>query len=101
MTAPKDGNKHRIIVDLSFPSPQNQAVNISVSKNSYVGMQFSLKLPTTDTICQALNIVGKNVKIFKVDLTRAFRQLYLDLFDIKYLGLCWREKFYVDICVPF
>jgi hypothetical protein len=34
MTAPKDGNKRRIIVDLSFPSPQNQAVNISVSKIS-------------------------------------------------------------------
>jgi hypothetical protein len=45
--------------------------------------------------------VGKNVKIFEVDLARAFRQLYLDPFDIKYLGLCWREKFYVDICVPF
>jgi hypothetical protein len=55
MTAPKDGNKRRIIVDLSFPSPQNQAVNISVSNNSYVGTQFSLKLPTTETICQALN----------------------------------------------
>jgi hypothetical protein len=88
-------------VDLSFPSPQDQAVNISVSKNSYVRTQFILKLPTVDTICQALNIVGKNVKILKVDLARAFRQLYLDPFDIKYLGLCWREQFYVDICVPF
>jgi hypothetical protein len=41
------------------------------------------------------------LKIFKVDLARAFRQLYLDPFDIKYLGLCWREEFYVDIGMPF
>jgi hypothetical protein len=104
MTAPKDGTKRRkrrIIVDLSFPSPHNQAVNISVSKNSYVGTPFHLKLPTTDHICQALNMLGKNIKIFKVDLARAFRQLHVDPFDIKYLGLSWRERFYVDVCMPF
>jgi hypothetical protein len=80
MTAPKDGTGHRIIVDLSFPSPQNQAVNISVSKSTYVGTHFQLKLSTTDNICQVLNNVGKNVKIFKIDLARVFRQLYLDPF---------------------
>jgi hypothetical protein len=83
MTAPKDGGKHRIIVDLLFPSPHNHAVNISVSKDSYVRMQFELKLPTIDNICQVLNLVGKNVKKFKVDLAR------LDPFDIKYMA--WRE----------
>jgi hypothetical protein len=46
-------------------------------------------------------MLGKNIKIFKVDLARAFRQLHVDPFDIKYLGLSWRERFYVDVCVPF
>jgi hypothetical protein len=46
MTAPKEGGKRRIIVDLSFPSPQNHAVNLSVSKYSYAGTPFILKLPT-------------------------------------------------------
>jgi hypothetical protein len=101
MTAPKDGSKRRIIVDLSFPSTHNHAVNISVSKNSYVGMQFELKLPTIDNICQVLNLVGKNVKIFKVDLARAFRQLHLYPFDVKYMGLKWRERYYVDVSVAF
>jgi hypothetical protein len=64
MNAPKDGTGRRIIIDLSFPSPQNQAVNISVSKSTYVGTPFKLKLPTVDNICQVLNNVGKNVKIF-------------------------------------
>jgi hypothetical protein len=86
MTAPKDGGRHRIIVDLLFPSTQQHAVNLSVSKFTYVGTKFQLKLPTIDNICQVLNTVGKNIKIFKVDLVRASRQIYLDPFDIKYLG---------------
>jgi hypothetical protein len=35
-TAPKDGNKRRIIVDLSYPSAQGHAVNSTVSKTTYV-----------------------------------------------------------------
>jgi hypothetical protein len=89
MTAPKDGSNCRVIVDLFFPSPSGHVVNVSVNKNSYVGTPFSLKLPTVDIICQVLNIVGKNVKIFKEDLARAFRQLHVDPFDIKYIGLWW------------
>jgi hypothetical protein len=64
MTAPKDGNKRRIIIDLSFTSGQTHAVNTTVSKSHYVGTPFSLKLPTVETICQVLNVLGKNVKIF-------------------------------------
>jgi hypothetical protein len=84
MTAPKDGSRRRFIVDLSFPSPSGHAVNVLVNKNS-----FSLKLPTVYIICQVLNIVGKNVKIFEVELARAYRQLHVDPFKIKHLGLWW------------
>jgi hypothetical protein len=101
MTAPKDGSDRRVIVDLSFPSAQGHAVNMSVPLHSYVGTPFSLKLPSVDTICQVLNIVGKHAKIFKVDLARAFRQLHVDPFDVKYLGLCCREAYYVNLSVPF
>jgi hypothetical protein len=69
ITAPKDCTKHSIIVDLSYPSPQKHAVNITVSKT--IRTPFQLKLPTTDHICQVLT-VGKNIKIFKVDLARVF-----------------------------
>jgi hypothetical protein len=101
MTAPKDSSDRRVIVDLSFSSAQRQAVNASVSKFTYVGTPFSLKLPMVDIICQALNIVGQKVKIFNVDLARAFWQLHVDPFDIKFLGLCWLGAYYVDTSVPF
>jgi hypothetical protein len=91
--------KRHIIVDLSFPSLQQHSINLSVSKNTYVRTDFLLKLPTVDTICQTLNLVGKNIKIFNVDLARAFRQLYVDPFDTKYLGLCWWNEYNVDACV--
>jgi hypothetical protein len=101
MTAPKDGNKRRIIVDLSFTSGQSHAINTTVSKFQYVGTPFSLKLPTVENICQVLNVLGKTVKFFKVDLARAFRRLHVDPFDIKYLGLYWRGSYYIDTAVPF
>jgi hypothetical protein len=65
MTPPKDGNKRRIIVDLSFSSAQGHEVNSTVSKTSYVGTQFGLKLPTVDSICQVLNHLGKMLKFSK------------------------------------
>jgi hypothetical protein len=36
-----------------------------------------------------------------VELARAFRQLHVDPFDVKYLGLSWRGAYYVDPSVPF
>jgi hypothetical protein len=36
-----------------------------------------------------------------VDLARAFRQLHVDPFDVKYLGLSWQGAYYVDTSVPF
>jgi hypothetical protein len=73
MTAPKDGCKNQVTVDLSFQTVHNHAVNKSVSNSHYVGMPFSLKLATVDSICRVLTIIGNNLKIFKVDLALAFR----------------------------
>jgi hypothetical protein len=101
MTAPKDGCKGPVIVDLSFLSVHDHSFNKSVSNSHYLGTPFLLKLPTIHSICPVLTIVGNNVKIFKVELAPAFQQLNLDTFDIKHLGLHWKGKFYVDTAVPF
>jgi hypothetical protein len=58
MTAPKDRNKRRIIVDLSFSSGQAESVNSTVSKFLYLGMPLQLKLPIIDTLCQVLEQLG-------------------------------------------
>jgi hypothetical protein len=63
MTAPKDGGARRVIVDLSFPSVHNMSVNALVAKNVYLETPFILKLPTVDTICEAISKFGCGVKL--------------------------------------
>jgi hypothetical protein len=44
---------------------------------------------------------GCGVKLFKIDLARAFRQLHVDPFDTKFLGLHWRGEYFLDLALPF
>ena len=37
----------------------------------------------------------------KVDLKSTFRMAPVRKWDWQYLGIKWRDKFYVDICLPF
>jgi hypothetical protein len=61
MTAPKDGTKYFIKLDLSFPLLEDHAVNLLDYKISDGGTPFSLRLQTVDTIfkIQVLNIIEK------------------------------------------
>ena len=45
--------------------------------------------------------LGKNCYIYKLDLSRAYRQLPCDPLDWPLLGIEWDENFYVDTKVPF
>jgi hypothetical protein len=70
-------------------------------KNVYLETPFILKLSTVDTICEAISKFGCGVKLFKIDLARAFRQLHVDPFDTKFLGLHWWGEYFLDIALPF
>jgi hypothetical protein len=101
MTRPKEGTKHRVIVDLSYPYEYGRSVNSVTSAEIYLQTAYSLKLPTIDTICDLINNVGGPVKLFKVDLACAFRQLKIDPADIFNLGLKVEGKYYLDASLPF
>ena len=70
LTRPKDGNKRRVIIDLSYP--KSNAVNDFVDKDAFDGTQFTLRFPTIDAI--ANNIFGciDDPVLFKIDITHAF-----------------------------
>ena len=54
MTWPTSGSKvRRTIVDLSWP--KDHSVNDGVSKNTYLGTEFSLHYPSVDSIIRTLN----------------------------------------------
>ena len=72
-------------MDLSWP--EGASVNHGVQKNQYLQSYFMLKYPSIDHIIEELNTIGPGAKIFKVDISRAFRHLRIDPGDIDLLGL--------------
>ena len=90
---------HRTIFDLSFP--QGYSVSDGVLKDSYLGTKFQMHYPTVDIIVKNLNDLGPGANIFKVDISRAFRHLRIDLGDIDLLALQHRDKLYLDLSLPF
>ena len=99
MTREKPNAPHRrVIIDLSFP--HGQSVNAGIPKDQYLGTPFVLKLPTVDTITDQIKALGKGCKLYKVDISRAFRHVKLDPHEYDLLGLR-HDRYYVDTCLPF
>ena len=99
MTRKKPNATHRrVIIDLSFP--QGQSVNTGIPRDQYLGTPFILKLPTVDTITEQIKVLGRGCKLYKVDISRAFRHVKLDPKEYDLLGLC-HDRYYVDTCLPF
>jgi hypothetical protein len=88
MSRPKDEN-NRVILDLSWPKNPGASVNACVLDNRYLNTEFTLKLPTVDSICRIINAYEVPVMLFKIDLARAFRQIPIDPLDVAYLGINW------------
>jgi hypothetical protein len=101
MSRPKEGSSRRVIVDLSWPKGQYNSINSCVSTEAYLNQKFLLKLPTVDTICKIINSFNTPVSLFKIDLSRAFRQLPLDPLDAAFLGVAWGGQTYIDNALPF
>ena len=77
MTRPKkDSTARRVIVDLSMP--QGASVNSGIPKNSLDGARFKLRLSSPATFAHKILQYGKGCLLYKVDLSRAYRQLRTD-----------------------
>ena len=100
MTREKSGSdSRRAITDLRFP--KGFPVNDGVAKNYYLGTEFQIHYPSVHSIIRTLKTVGPSARIFKVDISRAFRQLKIDPGDIDLLGLQHEDQLYLDLSVPF
>ena len=100
MTRPKkDSTARRVIVDLSMP--QGASVNSGIPKNSLDGAPFKLRLPSPATLAQKILTYGKGCLLYKVDFSRAYKQLRTDPLDWHFLMLHWEDQFYLDISIPF
>ena len=88
----------RVIIDLSWP--HGGSVNAGVPSDRYLGTDFVLTYPSVDNITQEVLKLGRGCKIFKVDISRAFRHVPIDPGDLDLLGLHWKDYF-IDFSVPF
>ena len=99
LTRPKDGDKRRIILDLSYP--QGASVNDQVDKTLFDKQPFLLKFPTIDDIVQEIVKDSVDKSIFEIDIGRAFRNLRVDPADALKFGIQWRQKYYIDGAAAF
>jgi hypothetical protein len=79
-------------------------VNGGIPKQ-YCGYPAALTYPKVDDLTCLINDKARGqelpVLLFKTDLSRAYRQLYLDPRDINLLGYQWKDAIYIDVTYPF
>ena len=74
-----NSDNRRVIVDLSWPV--GQSVNDGVAKDRYLKTYFDLNYPSVDNIVDKLKQLGDSALLFKINISRAFRN---DIDDLKY-----------------
>ena len=73
-------------------------VNSEISKDSYLGTDFILTLPSIDHITSKVKKFGKGSLLYKIDISRAFRHVKIDPRDYFLLK---HENYFFDTCLPF
>ena len=94
----KNTTERRVIIDLSFP--EGQAVNSGMIKDNYMGMEVKLSFPGTDQLALRIYRLGPKAHMYKIDLSRYFRQLDLDPGDYSLIGYMVEGKLYFDKVIP-
>ena len=99
LTRPKDLDKRRVILDLSYP--RGASLNDQVDRELFDASEFVLKLPTVDDVVEQIIKTGDDVTLSKIDVARAFRNLRVDPADAMKLGITWQDDVYIDAAVAF
>ena len=98
-TRPKKGSEERrVILDLSFPV--GKAVNDGIPKDTYLGFTANLSFPKTDEFAFRVFQLGQGCFMFKIDLSRYFRQIPLDPGDYSMIGYIINGEIYFDKVLP-
>lgn len=84
----------RMIMHLSAPA--DISINDGIDKED-----FTLRYRTIDDAVKLVHKYGAGALMAKIDIKSAFRTIPVCYEDRELLGIFWREKFYVDRCLPF
>ena len=61
--------KPGVVVDLSFP--RRSSVKSGIPADTYLGVDFKLRLPGVDALLDIIHLKGRHCHLFKMDLSRA------------------------------
>ena len=81
--------------------PPKRSVNDGNFKNVYLGEFYKLSFPSIDSLIELIWKKGPSAFLFKINLSRAYRQLPVDHANYPFLGYSWRNDFYFDIVLLF
>ena len=87
------------MVDLSWP--RSMSVNDGIPHNDYLGKPINLTLPTIDYMSSRVRELGPGCYLYKLDLSRGYRQLRLDPLDWPIMSIRHSGNIYMDLCPPF
>ena len=92
----KDSEELRIIMNLSFPH-DDTSVNANVNMESYFGDLIALKYPNLDDLVRLVQNKDRGALLFKHDLLKFYRQIYMDPGSIHLLGFMVDGSLYFDV----
>ena len=99
-TRPKrDSDDLRVILNLSYPA-DGASVNSSIGKETYGEDVMKLSYPSVETLAHIIRRKKKQnnkVKMFKRDLSKAYRQLWASPSSVHLLGYSFENRFYYDV----
>ena len=87
-------NKWRLIVDLS--SPKGSSVNDGIDKEL-----CSLSYISVSSVAKRVLALGKGTRMAKMDVKSAYRLIPVHPADRPLLGMCWRDRLFLDNSLPF
>ena len=87
----QDLDEFRVILDMSFP--MGTSVNDGIDKDKYLGVAIESAYLTIDAFASMVKMVGPGALMYKRDLHRAYRQIWMDPFDVPYQGFYWQGGF--------
>ena len=96
----KDSDELRVILNLSYPF-EGGSVNNSVDKDVFDDVIcMNLRYPSVDDLARIVQNKAKNnkkVRIFKRDLSKAYRQLWMSPESVHLLGYWFENRLYFDV----
>ena len=81
---------------MHLSAPPDSSINDGINKE-----EFTLRYATIDDTVQMINQLGSGSLLAKIDIKSAFCTLSVQVEDRELLGIRWRQRYYVDCCLPF